>query len=436
MTVARRKYIMGMSLLLGGSMFIGWLYGRPDWGLLTGSLVALIWHSRHLLSIEKALRTRDFEDMPYGEGIWSQIFSHFSYLKQRSRRHKRSYQQLLKQIRQSTNAMPDGTIMLDANHEVVMCNKAAKELVGVKRRKDRGLRVDNILRDPHFVAYLNSNKLKDGVEIPSPVREDGRLFCRLVPYGGDQWLLLIRDITERIQLTAMRRDFVANASHELRSPLTVITGYLDTISGDPDTPEHWQKPMAQMQAQAMRMNKLVAELLELSRLESPVLAADDIVDVTGLLAAAKQSYAESTSVPEIIVENLSTACLHGSVAEIESVIANLLSNAIRYTPSDGGITMTWSSDNSGAKLAVTDTGGGIAEEHIPRLSERFFRVDAGRSRDDGGVGLGLAIVKHALSRHDARLEVSSTLGEGSTFTCHFPAARVVLDPPASGAGAK
>ncbi len=429
MSFARRKYIMGLSLLLGGSMFVGWLYGQPDRGLLAGTLVVLIWHIWHLLSLEKALRTRDFEDMPYGEGIWSQVFSHFSYLNQRNRRRKRSYQELLKQIRQSTNAMPDGAIVLDANHEVLMCNKAAKELVGVKPRKDRGLRVDTILRDPSFVAYLNSSEFKDGVEIPSPVREDGRLYCRLVPYGGDQLLLLIRDITERIRLTTMRRDFVANASHELRSPLTVITGYLDTISGDPDTPQHWQKPIVQMHAQAMRMNMLVAGLLELSRLDSPVLAEDGTIDVAGLLTAAKQTYVGSTSVAEIFIDNLSAARLHGSVAEIESVIANLLSNAVRYTPPDGRITMTWSDDNSGAKLTVTDTGEGIAEEHFPRLTERFFRVDAGRSRDDGGMGLGLAIVKHVLSRHEAELEISSIRGEGSTFTCHFPAARVVPGSP-------
>lgn len=435
MSMARRRYFIGMSLLLGASALIGWLYGRPDRGLLAGALIALAWHSRQLLTFEKALRIRSFEDLPYGEGIWAQIFSHFSYLKARGSKHKRRYQELLKQVRQSTNAMPDGGIVLDANNEVVLCNKAAKELVGFRRRKDRGQRVDNLLRDPRFVAYLKSGKYKEGVEIPSPVREDGWLFCRLVPYGADQTLLLIRDITEIKLLTKMRRDFVANASHELRSPLTVINGYVDTLSDDPDAPEHWKKPLGQMRSQAIRMNKLVSELLELSRLEGPgSVATDETVDVAGLLSAASKSYAGRNSLPEIRLECLSNARLHGSTVEIESVLANLLSNALRHTPPGGTITLAWVSDDSGATLSVTDTGEGIAEEYLPRLTERFFRIDAGRSREDGGVGLGLAIVKHVLSRHDAELEVSSVLGEGSQFSCHFPARRLELEPPVSIAG--
>ena len=432
MLQARRKYLVGLVLLLGGGAFVGWLYGRADWGLLIAALTALVWHSRQLLTFEKALRSRDYEHLRYRRGIWSQLFSHFSFLKQRGRKHKRRYQKLLKQVRQSTNAMPDGGIVLDANHEVLLCNAAAQELVGFKPRQDRGQRVDNILRDPRFVAYLKSEDYAEGAEIPSPVREGNWLFCRLVPYGADQLLLLIRDITERKQLTKLRREFVANASHELRSPLTVISGYLDTLSGDPNTPDTWRKPIDQMQVQATRMNKIVAELLELSRLEGAGAASEsEIVDVAGLLTAAKKSYAEQPAVPEILVECHSTAQLHGSSAEIESVISNLLSNAVRHTPADGTVTLSWVSDASGATLTVSDTGEGIAEDHIPRLTERFFRADSGRSREDGGIGLGLAIVKHVLSRHDAELDIWSELGEGSRFSCHFPPARVVLDPPVS-----
>ncbi|MFQ6005540.1 MAG: phosphate regulon sensor histidine kinase PhoR [Woeseia sp.] len=432
MLQAHRKYVVELLLLLGGGTVIGWIYGRPELGLLTSALIALAWHSVQLLSFEKALRTRDYENLRYRRGIWSQLYSYFSFLKQRGRRHKRRYKEVLKQFRQSTNAMPDGAIVLDAKHEVVTCNAAAGELVGLKRRQDRGQRVDNILRDPSFVSYLKSRNYEEGVEIPSPVHEGDWLLCRLVSYGGDQLLLLIRDITERIRLSTMRREFVANASHELRSPVTVISGYLDTLSGDPDTPAHWQKPLRQMRSQAVRMNKIVAELLQLSRLEGAGMASEsDIVDVSGLLTAAKKSYAGKAGVPAIVVECESTATLHGNGAEVESVIANLLSNAVRHTPPDGTVTMSWASDQDGATLTISDTGEGIAEEHIPRLTERFFRVDAGRSREDGGVGLGLAIVKHVLSRHDATLEITSTLGEGTRFACHFPPNRVVLDPPVS-----
>lgn len=432
MPASWRKYLIGLSLLLLGGAGIGWLYGRPAWGMLAATFIALIWHVRQLLALEMALRTKGFEPAGYGEGIWSLIFSHFSYLKQRSRKHKNRYQDLLTQVRQSTNAMPDGGIVLDAHYEVVLCNAAAKELVGFRPRKDRGQRVENIIRDPRFVAYLKSGHFDGGVEIPSPVHEGSWLSCRLVPYGADQLLLLIRDITERIRLTRTRRDFVANASHELRSPLTVISGYLDTLSADADIPAHWRKPVSQMRAQAIRMNNLVTELLELSRLEGPGTApADEVVDVAKLLSAAKKTCAGKPSVPAIVVKCQSTAYLHGSSIEIESVISNLMSNAIRYTPPEGTITLTWSSDEDGATLTVSDTGEGISEEHLPRLTERFFRVHPGRSREDGGVGLGLAIVKHVLSRHGANMEVSSALGEGSHFSCHFPAERLVLDPPAS-----
>ena len=332
---------------------------------------------------------------------------------------------MLKEIRKSVNALPDGAVVLNDDFEILRCNAAAQELLGLKRKKDRGQRADNLLRDPDFGSYLQSGKYTRGIEIMSPLREDHWLNCRLVPYGEGQHLLLIRDITDRNRIDKTRREFVANASHELRSPLTVISGYLHTLVDDDDMPAHWQKPVDEMHSQAERMNKIVAELLELSQLEAKGQESTKRrIDVCGLLSIARKSFAGQAGVPQIEVDCRSNSTLLGNGNEIESVISNLLSNAIRHTPPDGNVTISWNCDDSGGSLAVRDNGEGIDQNDIPRVTERFFRVDRGRSSENGGIGLGLAIVKHALSRHDATLEVDSTLGEGSTFTCHFPADRI------------
>jgi two-component system phosphate regulon sensor histidine kinase PhoR len=381
------------------------------------------------------LHTGDFNTFRYGEGIWQQMFSRFRYERERGSRYKRQHRQVIKEIRKSTNAMPDGAVILDDANEIVVCNRAAKTLAGLKRKKDRGQRIDNILRDPELIKLLDANDASLNVDIPSPLKDGDWLNCRVVPYGINQKLLLLRDVTERILLNRMRRDFVANASHELRSPLTVMSGYLDGMAEDSSLVNTWAQPVRQMQEQARRMTRIVSELLELSRLEGAGRAAtDETVDVAALISSARKAYAGQAGVPAIEVEVDSAAQLRGNRGEVESVITNLLSNAVRHTPADGVITVTWRSHPDGADLGVADTGEGIASEYIPRLTERFFRVDRGRAREDGGVGLGLAIVKHVLGRHEAELHITSEPGAGSEFRCHFPASRVVVEPPIPLAG--
>ena len=435
MQKVRRKVILGYLLLLAAGALIGALYGNSERGLLIAALAGLAWNLRQLLRFEAALRSKHFGSLKYGDTIWSHLYSSYTYQRQQVRYYRKNYRRLLKEIRKSTNAMPDGGIVLNKGFEIVHCNKAAQDLAGFDRKGDRGQRVDNILRDPSFAAYLEAGEFSKNIEIRSPVREGGWLLCRIVPYGADQRLLLLQDVTARRRLALMRREFVANASHELRSPLTVVTGYLDTLASEDGVPQEWRKPLVQMQTQAARMNNIVAELLELSRLEGAGAAPEDeVVDVCGLLSAARKSLAGQGDLPEIIIECESRAQLRGSGTEIESVIDNLLSNAIRYTPTDGKVTLSWVSHADGCHLAVTDTGIGIDEEHLPRVTERFFRVDPGRSRDDGGVGLGLAIVKHILERHDARLVIESTPGQGSRFICQFPLSRIVASDPVPIAG--
>ena len=458
MSEAARKFLIGLLVLLASGGLIGWLYGHPVVGLLVASLGALGWQVRQLLSFDRALRTGNFEDFRYGEGIWQQLFSRFRYEHEKASRHKRGYRQLVREIRKSTNAMPDGAVVLNEDNEIIACNRASKELAGLKRKKDRGQRVDNILRDPALTRLLQSKGTDKSVEMASPIADGRWLNCRVVPYGADQKLLLLRDVTERIRLSKMRRDFVANASHELRSPLTVITGYLDALADDDQTPESWAKPVEQMQAQARRMLQILGELLELSRLESSDrIKVEERVDVGQLLEETRKAFEGHADIARIVVRKESSACLKGSAAEIETVIVNLLSNAVRFTPSDGEITMTWRSGPDDADLVVADTvvfpgvAGGVDVEQnrlqsvegrreaglgrlpffkfIPEDPERFFRVDKGRTRAGGGTGLGLAIVKHVLARHDAELVITSEPGRGSEFRCHFPSERVLVAPP-------
>ena len=432
MSESGRKFLIGLVLFLGAGAAIGWLYGRPLTGLAIATLVALVWQVRQLLSFERALRTGNFDDFRYGEGIWQQLVSRFRFEHEKSARHKHSYRRLLREIRKSTNAMPDGAVILNMDNEIVASNKASKQLAGLKRKKDRGQRVDNILRDPLLTELLHADDQSLSVEIESPIIDGNWLNCRIVPYGADQRLLLLRDVTERIRLSKMRRDFVANASHELRSPLTVISGYLDSLADDDSMPSGWAKPVEQMRIQAERMKQILGEMLELSRLEgSGKSATNDTVDVATLLESTKQAFEGHADIAPVRIAAESTSQLRGNAAEIETVVVNLLSNAVRFTPRDGEITMTWRTDADGADLVVTDTGEGIDPEFIPRLTERFFRVDKGRTRNDGGTGLGLAIVKHVLARHGAELVITSEPGEGSEFRCHFPADRVVVAAPAT-----
>ena len=427
-----RKILIVLVIVLGTGALIGWSYDRPATGLLVASLAALFWHVHRLIAFDRAMQSRNFGAFQYGEGVWQRIYSRLAFERERGRRHKQQYRRLLKEIRKSTDAMPDGAVILSAGNEIVACNRAAGTLAGLKRKKDRGQRVDNIIRDPAFSELLQPADGAGSADIASPVADGRWLNCRVVPYGADQKLLLLRDVTERMILNRVRRDFVANASHELRSPLTVISGYLEGLADDESVPDSIVRPLREMRGQAQRMTKIIDELIELSRLEADGRAADDeSIDVTGLLNECLSDYAGQSGVPGIRVDSQSTARLLGKASEIESVIRNLLSNAVRHTEPDGQITMVWRSDAQGADLIVKDTGEGIEAELIPRLTERFFRVDRGRAREDGGFGLGLAIVKHILGRHEAVLNIESTPGEGSEFRCHFPVSRVDVSAPVS-----
>jgi two-component system phosphate regulon sensor histidine kinase PhoR len=420
-------------ILLAG-VCLGLLF-PPVWlWVLLAACLYLGWQLHNLYRLDRWLRLRSQLDPPAIGGIWGDIIAQVVRLHRRKQFHKQRLVQIFRELRRSTAALPDGVIVLSDQHEIVWFNRRAARLLGLRRPIDIGLRVDNLIRSPEFVRYLHGDDFAMPLVIRPPLETDLYLALQIVPYGAGQSLLLARDVTRQMRLEAMRKDFVANASHELRTPLTVISGYLDTLAEDPGIDQAWAGPIRDMRAQAQRMNAIVTDLLELSRLESTDGEAPrDPIDVPRMLERLHRDALAKGDRPHHVLLDLECEDgLFGAAHEIESAFTNLLVNGLKYTLSEGTVRMRWWRDEEGAYFAVTDTGIGIPAEHIPRLTERFYRVDAGRSRGEGGSGLGLAIVKHALQRHGGWLEVRSVEGKGSTFTCHFPALRICrLDVAAS-----
>ena len=404
----------------------GWLLGNLWAGLACALALHLGWVLANMFRLEWWLRHRNYADPPDVGGVWGEIIAQVVRLHRRKRFHKQRFVQLMRQLQRSTAALPNGVVILNAQREIVWFNRMAARLLELRSTADLGLRIDNLLREPEFLRYLARQDYSNPVVIRPTMGEDTYLSLQVAPYGDGQLLLLVSDVSRQMRLEAVRRDFVANASHELRSPLTVISGYLETLGQDPALAPDLLGPVAEMRRQAERMTQIIRDLIELSRLEeTDEIVGGSPIDVAALLALLRKDVLARPVHPhEVRVRVESAAQLIGDEPEIHSAFSNLVDNAAKYTPPEGSIEMRWWTDEDGGHFAVTDTGFGIPSEHIPRLTERFYRVDAGRSRATGGSGLGLAIVKHVLQRHGASLEVQSTLGEGSSFICHFPHPRV------------
>ena len=405
---------------------VGWLFGNPWGGLAAALALHLTWVLARVFRLEWWLRHRNYADPPDTGGVWGEIIAQIVRLHRRKRFHKQRFVQLMRQLQRSTAALPNGVVILNAQREIMWFNRMAARLLNLRRTADLGIRIENLLREPEFVRYLSRQDFSNPVVIRQTTPEDCYLSLQVAPYGDGQLLLMVSDVSRQMRLEAVRRDFVANASHELRSPLTVISGYLETLSQDPTLDAELQGPVAEMRRQAERMTGIIRDLLELSRLEEThEVVGGEPIDVAALLALLrKDTVARPVHPREVRVRVESDAQLVGDRPEIHSAFSNLVDNAAKYTSPEGSLEMRWWIDEEGGHFAVSDTGMGIPPEHIPRLTERFYRVDAGRSRSTGGSGLGLAIVKHVLQRHGATLEVQSTLGVGSTFTCHFPPERI------------
>ncbi|RZJ14635.1 MAG: phosphate regulon sensor histidine kinase PhoR [Acidovorax sp.] len=406
--------------IAGGSL--GWWQGGA-WGAALGAALAgwawFVWDLLRGVRVLRWLRTGDLTDVPSMRGIWGEAADR-----------------------------PNGVVLLDAQGRIEWCNQMAANQFGFDAQRDVMQSIGNLVRDPEFTAYYAAQDFAHDVVLEgrfSTPSRPVRISVHLHPYGDGRTLLLSRDVTALEQADAMRRDFVANVSHEIRTPLTVLTGFVETLQTLPLNPDERSRYLGMMAQQALRMQSVVQDLLTLSRLEgSPPPGMAEWTPVQSLLQRCEE---EGRGLSALLTQNhprqhvmvfpeIAALRAEGEIAgvpsELQSALSNLISNAVRYTPAGGSITVTWQrKDDGSAVFSVQDTGPGISPEHIPRLTERFYRVDRSRSRETGGTGLGLAIVKHVLQRHGATLEITSVLGKGSLFSVTFPANRLRgFAPPA------
>ncbi|MBS8269720.1 phosphate regulon sensor histidine kinase PhoR [Halomonas litopenaei] len=431
-----RREVWRLAVLVGLGALLGWPFSLSSVGIGLGLALGLSYHLRNLHAMHDWLTHRPQQEPPTASGLWGELFDRLYRYQKGQRITQRRLRSTLQRIQESSEAMRDSVVMLDRHGDLEWWNSSAERMLGLKPALDRGQHITNLLRDPRFVGYFNARDYREPLSLPSPIDENMILQFQITLYGDDERLVMARDITRLHRLEQMRRDFVANVSHELRTPLTVLTGYLETYSDMAGMlPERLGKGVAQMQSQTRRMQNLVNDLLLLSRLENDQGGSDHVrLDPTTLLQAVKRD-AEALSGGrqqiEVVVEE--SRSLTGSEKEMHSAVSNLAFNAVRYAGDGAHITLRWRAYGEGACLEVEDDGEGIDPRHLPRLTERFYRVDKGRSTATGGTGLGLAIVKHVLLRHEARLDIDSRLGEGATFRCIFPSSRLAAaDPVALG----
>ena len=392
-------------------------------GALTGYTIELLaaaligYVAWHLYNLSKLIRWlgKPTKVLPESMGIWDELYYQIYHLYQRQRKARKKLKNIAGRFRNTTQALPIAAIALNKSNEVEWFNQAAERILNLKHAIDVGNRITNLIRQPAFTNYIMERDFKEIIELEINHRQ---LSLSITPYGHDQFLLTARDITQQRQLDDMRRDFVANASHELRTPLTVISGFVEALCDQADS--RIKAPLEKIQQQTVRMQQIMEDLIILARLESklaPLL--HDRVDLDELV---KQVYNDAVMIDHdrhVIILSTQPASVMGNSVELQMAITNLVTNAIRYTPENGTIRLFVSIDNDGVHVGVEDNGIGIMPEHIGRLTERFYRVDPGRSREQGGTGLGLAIVKHVLDRHKASLHVHSTPGKGSLFRCDF-----------------
>jgi two-component system phosphate regulon sensor histidine kinase PhoR len=396
--------------------------------MLTVLLALMAYRALQLFKLGNWLGDARIETIPEAGGIWDEVFSQLYKMVKQHNLTKQELAAELHHIEQATSALPEGVAILNAANRIEWCNPLAQQLFDLDPEQDIMQDITYLVRQPEFVAYLHESNFNVPL-IMRPARHvDMVLSIKLIPYGDEKRLLIIRDITQFERVEAMRRDFVANVSHEMRTPLTVVSGFLENLQDMPDLNNDGSRRALHLMAeQTRRMDNLVADLLTLSRLEneqSPL--HEETVDIKALLNEVYQNgKLLSGGRHTLQMDMASTANLLGNHDELQSAFGNLLSNAIRYTPQGGTIRLHWFERDGQPVFSVQDSGIGIAAQHIPRLTERFYRVDRSRSRETGGTGLGLAIVKHIAIRHQAKLEVASEEGKGSTFALVFPGKRLL-----------
>jgi two-component system, OmpR family, phosphate regulon sensor histidine kinase PhoR len=414
-------------------LLISWLAGEVfglDTGLLTaavtlGLLLAYqLWHSSKLSSL---LLSQNYVQSPKAFGTWEEIYYRLNKLVRSWRDQVLEIEQQHSRFIQAVQATPNGVVMLNEDDQIEWCNGIAEQHFGINAKRDAMQRITHILRKPAFVQYIIRQNYREPVRLTNMgAFEQFSLDVQIFPYGDKQKLVLSQDVSQIEKTDSMRRDFVANVSHELKTPLTVLSGFLETVQELELNEADRKKYLDLMSVQTGRMKTLVEDLLTLAKLEgNPEPPVTQVVPMAAMLSRLQaDAQGLSQGQHQIVVENNSHKNVLGDDLELYSAFGNLVSNAVRYTPEGGNITIRWSDLGDEAIFSVIDTGTGIAQEHIPRLTERFYRVDRSRSRDTGGTGLGMAIVKHVISRHHGELKIESTLGVGSEFSLTFPTQRI------------
>lgn len=408
-----------------------WIMEGEVWGLtaLAGGLLLIsLFHFIYLLRLHRWLEGPPDQPVPEGRGLWNQVFASLHRRARQRAEQQHLLSDALDRFRRAVQAFPDGIIIFNQHRQIEWVNGNAAIHFQLDPVTDRGQALTNLIRQPDFVSYVERGDFESPLVFPNPRCPGQTLLVQVVSYAAGENLLLSRDVSDQERLDVMRRDFVANVSHELKTPLTVVAGFAEMLSDpelEPD-PAQVQHYMGMIAEQTQRMQRLIEDLLTLSVLESTVVAQrEEVVDLEPLFHTLyRDAEVLSAGRHRISLKIEGYIQLQGNPQELRSAFGNLVTNAIRYTQEGGEIHIRWQGTPAAGEFSVTDTGPGIAAEHIPRLTERFYRVDRGRSRETGGTGLGLAIVKHVLSHHQAVLEVESQLGKGSRFAARFPASRL------------
>ena len=425
-------------LSLGIAILVGWLVS-PIWGagaVIVFLLIVLAGQQRYLAALARWARGSRGNPLPDGFGAWERVFRDLARRAREASDLRERQGVALDRFREAAQAMPDGVIYLSHDGGIEWVNRRAEMAFGLDARRDKGAPLTNIVRQPDFVRYLESGLFDEPFLFHPIHRRQAALLVQVITTGDGRRIVIARDVSQLEKLETMRRDFVANVSHELRTPLTVVSGFLETVldANDDLSPGETRNYLGMAQAQAARMQRLIQDLLTLSSLETGApLPPEEDIEITGLVREiARETEALSAGRHRIAVDIGEVCRVRGSAKELHSAFANMASNAVRYTPDGGSVALFWKLRDDGiGEFCVRDTGIGVAEEHVGRLTERFYRVDRSRSRETGGTGLGLAIVKHVLSRHQGELSVRSALGEGSEFCARLPAERVIRSDPAS-----
>lgn len=417
--------------------FIAAYITLANWGVnfaitagMTVLAIPLVYSYVNLARLRKYAIANTVENMPLPSGFWEEVFFRLQRLVRNLKLEIQSIEKQHNRFIEAFQASPNGIVMLDDQDQIEWCNAIAERFFGLEFKRDALQRINFLIRRPEFIQYLNKRIFEEPLLLERMGPEDNlSLMVQAFPYGDKRHLLLVQDVTDLQKADAMRRDFVANVSHEMRTPITVLMGFLETIQSlDLDKAQQTQY-IELMMSQAQRMKSLVEDLLTLANLEANTLPAPmQAVQVATIMALLKNdAQALSQGKHAFNFEVLTSASILGEERELLSAFSNLVSNAVRYTPDVGMVSVKWSLNADGqGEFSVTDTGPGIASEHLSRLTERFYRVDRSRSRDTGGTGLGLAIVKHIANRHHAQLQIESSPGKGSTFRLRFPKERIAL----------